>query len=422
MNKFKLCLILVFLFFPVLVFAEDTDNNIFLECSSGEAKIGGTVNCVVSVISSVEVTGVEFELSADSGLSFTTQFNVPATSALQPYESGISLPNSKVALTKKTSSSAPSGSKFQIGSFTVAVNDSATVGSSYSVKLVNGALRDDTPNAIRTNINDSQSITVLAGSNDTTLDTGLKDLRVVSGGNLVPSFSKSENTFGVYLESATTTKFKLYAEGESASDPITASNTDTGEVIDLANDITFKPNDSGTMSIKVTVGTGDRATLYTLVVQRDKPSGVGEATLSSLMVGDKRVSLVSGTLDYTVELSEIELRDYVIMAELTDSQNFKFDNTDILSPHSMSGEQELEIKIVPKDSSSSYRSETYILKIVSSGVSDTTDEDNVTEEPENVNNNPKTGTASFIVMTLLLVSSFAASVYLYKRNMSQYNN
>ena len=422
MSKLKI-LILTFLLVPVVAFAEDENSNIFLECSGSEAKVNGTVECTVSVISSVEVTSVEFGLSASGGLSFTTPFNAYPSSSLQPYDGNVSLPSNKVAVLKKTSESAPVGSKFQIGSFSVKVNDSATVGSSYEINLVNGALRDDTPNAIRTNITASQSITVIADEPDVVLDTGLRDLRVVSGGNLVPSFSKNKGTFGVYLETATTTKFKISAEPENENDPISASNTDTGEVIDLSNDIVFKPSDSGTMSIKINVGTGDRAVTYTLIVQRDKPSGVGEATLSSLIVGNTRVTLVNGTLDYIVELSELELRNYVISAELTDSLNFKFDNTDILSPHSMSGEQELEIKIVPKDENSSYRSETYILKIVSSGVSGTTDNDTsgTVEPSSNVNNNPKTGTVSFAVMGLLL-SSLIASIYLYKRNMSQYNN
>ena len=85
---------------------------------------------------------------------------------------------------------------------------------------------------------------------------------------------------------------------------------------------------------------------------------------------------------------------------------------DILSPHDLSGEQELEIKIVPKNANSSYGSETYIITIKSSGSS--------SSEPP-VGNNPHTGGGSAITMGLLLIISFAASIYYYKRNMSQYN-
>ena len=441
MSRVKLfgILILMFIILPVNVYA--ADNDIFLECAKSEVKIGETTECTVSAICSTECTSVEFGLGADYALAFTTSIDIASSSALQPYEgTSFSLPSSKIAVVKKGETAAPTGTKFTIGTFTVKVGDSATVGSTYNINLTNGSLRNDSPNALGTNINVNAGIKALAGSSDGSGDGGsgdggsgngsevtaggLSNLTVTSGGNLVPGFNKNQTTFGVYLDSSDTTKFKLQATAETATDTISAKNTDTGEAIDLSNEITFQPGDGGSMSIKITVGTGSSAKEYTVIVQRSKPSGVGEATLSSLMVGNTRVNLVNGKLDYVVTLDADTIKDYVIVAELTDSTNFKFDNTDILSPHDLGGEQELEIKIVPKDANSSYGSETYtlVIKAGDSGGSSSsggTSSGGNSSGGSNVQQNPKTG-GSAIVMGLLLIISFAASIYYYKRNMSQY--
>ena len=433
----------MFIILPINVYAED--NDIFLECAKSEVKIGETTECTVSAICSSECTSVEFGLGADYALAFTTAINISSSSALQPYEgTSFSLPNSKIAVVKKGETAAPTGTKFTVGTFTVKVGDSATVGNTYNINITNGSLRNDSPTALRTNINVNAGIKALAGSssgdggsgNDgsgdggsgdggsATTTGGLSNLTVTSGGNLVPGFNKNQTTFGVYLDSSDTTKFKLQATAETVTDTISAKNTDTGEAIDLSNEITFKPGDGGSMSIKITVGTGSNAKEYTVIVQRSKPSGVGEATLSSLMVGNTRVNLVNGKLDYVVTLDADTIKDYMIVAELTDSTNFKFDNTDILSPHDLGGEQELEIKIVPKDANSSYGSETYTL-VIKAGNSGGTPSNGGASSGENssggsnVQQNPKTG-GSAIVMGLLLIISFAASIYYYKRNMSQY--
>lgn len=420
MVKIKKLLIFIFMFLPVMVFAEE--NNIFLECSKNEAKIGETVECAVSVFSNVECTAVEFGLSADTGITFASQFNVPSQYYLQALET-FTLPTNYIGLFRQGTVPAPTNSKFDIGRFTVKIADGATIGETYNISLTNGELQSDDPEPIKSNINVTAGIKVIESNDSQTTGSGLSDLVVTSGGNLVPAFDKNQTTFGVYLESATTTKFKLKATPENPNDTVSAKNTDTGADIDLNSDITFSPNDGGTMSITLSVGTGENAKGYTIIVQRDKPSGVGKATLSSLVIGGTRVNLKDGVGDYTVTLSAEDIKDYVIIAELTDPTNFKFANTDILSPHDLSGEQELEIRIVPKNSNSSYGSETYIITIKSSGTPS-----GDTEKPSgggnsntgNVNTNPSTG-GSAIVMGILLVISFAASIYYYKRNMSQYD-
>lgn len=404
MNKIKIFLILALMILPINVFAEG--NNISLECSQIDAKIGGTVECTVSAICDSSCSSFEFGLGVNDGLSFTTDFVVPATNLFE--ESSSNLPNDHIVVTKKDSATAPINSQFAIGSFTVKVLDSATVGNNYSITLSNGTIKNDDSTALASNISTNANIRALAN-----IENGiLSDLRVVSGGNLVPAFDKNSTTFSVLLDSAETTKFKLAATAEDSLDRVSAKNTDTGEAIDLNNEITFKPGDGGTMSITITVGSDNISKNYTVIVYRSKPSGVGKATLSSLVIGGVRVNLIEGKLDYTVVLSENDINDYLILAELTDSENFKFDNLDILSPHDLSGEQELEIKIVPKNANSSYGSETYIITIKSSGSS--------SSEPP-VGNNPHTGGGSAITMGLLLIISFAASIYYYKRNMSQYN-
>lgn len=421
MNKYKMFLMLMLIIFPVSVHA--LDSNMFLECAKTEAKVGETVTCTVSAICSSECTTVEFGLGADTALSFVSAFTVPSDAALQPYEiATINLPNNAIGVMKKGNDTAPVGTKFTVGTFSVKVADSATVGTNYNVTLSNGALRNDSPTALGTNLSATASIKALAAET-VAEEVGLSNLTVTSGGSLVPAFNKNQTTFGVYLESTDTTKFKLKAALENISDSISAKNTDTGETIDLNNEITFKPSDGGSMSIKITVGTGERLKEYTVIVQRNKPSGVGKATLSSLTVGKTKVNLVDGKFDYTVNLSATEIKDYVIVAVLSDSENFKFDNTDILSPHDLGGEQELEIKIVPKSADSSYGSETYTLAIKSSGSvtpSGGSGSSGGSSGSGNVNNNPQTGRGSAIVMGLLLVVSFIASIYFYKRNMSQY--
>ena len=187
------------------------------------------------------------------------------------------------------------------------------------------------------------------------------------------------------------------------------------------------------MSITISVGSGDRKVDYTLLVRKEAdPNTVGHATLSSLVVGDKTVT--NFTDEITVNPSNIN--SYQVRATLSDSTNYKFStSSDNGLPSSCSvsggtltcnlkGENSFPIKIIANAAGGESKSYILNIKEASSGNGGNSGNNggssSTPDTGRTVYNNPQTGNTTMGIVAIVLVVSLFASLYLYKRNMQNF--
>lgn len=423
MKIIRFLSLLLILILPVSVRA--LTGKISVSCTPEEVKKGNEVTCTIKGTSSSEgILQYKAKLFIGEGLTYKDVREEGDSEPkyyvqLNSWQGEGDLSDNNIDGYREN----PTGESFNLGKFTVIVDANASAGNiSINVSDVEYCY-DDTCVSI-----DSTSTAINVVEDETPLEPEvnpeLKNLTVTSGGDLNKTFSKDESNYIVTLDSSDTTKFAISAVAENSDDTIIAKNTDTGESIDLKSDIVYKPKeDSSTMSITITVSSNDKSKDYVIIVTRPKPKEIGQPVLSSLVVGGVNVNLKSGKYDYEVTLSADVLKSYLVNALLEDEENFKVHDISVLAPNELSGEQEFEIRIIPKDSNSGYGSNTYVIRVVKSGDS-SQDPSTPTPDPGaggDVPNNPSTGNGSAIVMAIVLVLSFAASIYYYKKNISNFN-
>ena len=433
-KRIKFLILFVLLLLPVSVNA--LEGTVTVDCALDEAKPGDEIICNIDGTSSpTGITQFKANLVVSDGLKIKDQRDTGDDIAKyivlkNGWQGGTDLhptkddANVNIGLYKGDPTA--SGTTFSIFSIRVIVKDNAVAGNQ-TITLNNVHFYYDDDGGKEDVDVSSSSATINVIKNDEPVNEenpDLKELYVSSGGIMSPTFSKDALTYAIRLNSADTTKFNLNAIAEDDKYSITAKNSDTGDNIDLSKEIAFLPKeDSETMSIKITVSYGEKSKDYVLIIDRPKPSGVGQPTLASLIVGGVSIDLKSGKYDYSVSLNKSILKSYKIFATLSDSDNFKFsDYTKSILDTNKSDAFPFEIQILPKDSNSGYGSNNYIITIVeedgdnNSGSGSNTG----TNNGNDVNSSPQTGVGSGIVMGIVLILSFIGSLYYYKKNISEY--
>lgn len=419
-RMYKIIVMFIMMILPVSIYA--LEGGISISCNPLEVKAGDVVACQISgSSSSTGINKFEFNLILSDGLSFKDQRETGAEKAKyfilkDSWQSdNTDVSNNMVDGNREE----PTGENFSIGEFKVVVDESANAGNK-TVTLTNVKYYLDEEECDVEGTGATIAIEEDEPTPEKTPD--LKSLTVTSGGTLNQAFSTENSSYILTLTSAEVTKFKLSVEAEDNEFTVSAKNTDSGETIDLSKDIVYEPDeDKETMSITITVSFGDKNKDYVILVTRPKPSTVGSPTLASLIVGGQTVNLKSGQFDYSVYLSSSVLESYVVKAVLEDDENFKFDDYALsLIDTEMSGESDLTITIIPKDSNSGYGSETYTIKVMKkdSGGSSSSSS-NSSSDKEKIKN-PDTG-GSAIVVGIMLVLSFVLSIYYYNKNINGYN-
>ena len=423
-------ILFVLLILPASVYA--LTGSVSLDCALNEAKAGDEILCNVDGSSlPTGITQFNAYLELGEGLNFKDQRESGEDEAKyivlkNSWQGDTDLtvnpdkPDVNIGLFRAN----VTNTSFSIFSFIVVVSENATVGDK-TVTLSNVHFRYDSDDAETENVSiDGASTSISVFVEEEAEDNpDLGELYVNSGGVMSPIFSKDNLTYAIRLDSADTSKFTMRVVAEDDKYSIVAKNTDTNETIDLSKDIVFAPSeDSKTMSIKITVSYNDKVKEYVLIIDRPKPTTVGEPTLASLVVGGVSVNLNSCGYDCEVKLSKEVLKSYKIFATLTDEENFKFsDYTKSILDTEKSDSYPFEIQIVPKNADSGYGSITYIITIVTDdSATGTEDKTNQSGGSENVSHNPGTGSASGIVMGIVLILSFIGSIYYYRRNISEY--
>ena len=419
-NMFqKKFLLFVLLILPISVNA--LSGTVTLSCGSGDVKPGDEVTCTVKGTSSpTGVTQFDFNLTVGEGLTFK-DLREPGDDLAKlflfknSWQGEITdLSNGHVAGYR----SSETGESFNIGEFVVIVGND-TSGKSIPVTISNVKYSLDEESGT----GEGASTTIKVASDTPEVSPKINNITVLSGGIMSPAFVESSDN-AIWLDTAETTKFKLKVDIDEGLE-LSAKITGTDTSIDLTKDITYVANGDTSMSITITVTNGKDSKNYVLLIYRPKPSVVGDAVLETLTVGGYNVNLKSGLYNYSVTLSSSAITNgYVVQTKLADEENFKFDNySKSYINKTIYGDNPIQLTIVPKEEGSGYGSNTYIISIVKEGSSAPSSTTPVTPKSsgKDVNSNPNTGRSSGIVMGIILIVSFFASIYYYKKNMSEYN-
>ena len=408
-NKLFMLLLIITLLLPMEIKADTASISVL--CTPQKVARGNQIQCTLSGNADFDVSKIEIPYSLDSGLT-VNGFTVADTTKM----TGNNADGGKIEVSLNTNVTG----NFTIGTFNLTVSSEATSGSK-EIKFNNIIFYNSS----------NESKTATGGSIAVVVTSSLKSLTVNNNAGVFgPTFSSSAYSYTLTLPANTTT-FGLSAESTIQGDTIKYVNGDTGEELNPSS-ITFATKEGNpSMRIVVTVGSGEAATEYTILVSKQQASGTGKPTLSSLTISGQTVNLKNNSNDteeITVTLNTVS--NYQIRAELSDSGNYEFSTSTL--PNScnissgfltcnMSGENKLPIMVVSKQSGGANKA--YILSI-KKGSGNTsgggTNTNTNTGTNTSVNDNPQTGGGAAIVMGIILVLSYAATLYLYKRNMSTY--
>ena len=214
----------------------------------------------------------------------------------------------------------------------------------------------------------------------------------------------------------------INATAKNTDDSIVCKNGHTGDTLTCSNIAFTTSGGNSDMLVLVVVGSGDSAVTYTLSIIKPAQQNTSDNGIASIKIGDVTATKGS-TGTYTITLKDVV--EYTIEATLNDPANYKFSDETLtyLKPYTFSNEngedREIPLIVVPKDNSSGLASATYFL-IVKQSNSSSTPTPTPTPSGNNTNNNPQTGVGS-TMMGIILIVSFIASIYLYKRNLNSYN-
>ena len=369
--------------------------SVSFNCNATKVKAGNTINCTVQGTADTEIATFEAKVALGDGLSYV-DFTVDRTWQGDGEDGFISLyKDSDLTGT------------FPLGTLTVKVNDNATDGTT-TINLTDIEFSKGTKIVAGT----SNPVTITI-SNAVDSPKGLKSLSALGGGVIGPQFSSSELSYMLTLPGSATS-FGFNAVPHDANDEIVYLNADDSSKthLDPANIAFATTGGKDGMLIYIEVGTGDRKVTYSVGVNKNVSTNDKSNELSSLKVGDQVVSLVSGKYEYSVTLNDVS--SYSVVVDLNDRTNY---DARFVTPRT--GEGSFTIEVLPKDSSSGLRSVTYTINVTKSGGGSSTP--TPTPTPTNPTANPQTGGAVSIIMALVLIASFATSIYFYKRNISYFS-
>ncbi|MBQ8219392.1 MAG: hypothetical protein IJZ79_06540 [Bacilli bacterium] len=396
-NKF-LFLIIIFILLPTRINA--LVGNIGIICSDANIKSGDEVTCTISGNTDEAIKLIEANITTTDNLQL-----VSSELSLQEGWSGSTIDNSKISVSTDSRVG-----NFTIGSFKIKAIDTATNGfASVGISSISFV---DVSNNSNTISNTSYVITI--DNNDNNL-TGLSNLNV-TGGTLSPFFVPNTKSYTLVIDSD---NFGIEAIPANIGDQISIINTDDNTELNASN-IIFSSK-SGSMSIEIRVGTGDRLVTYSLIVSK-KISDNDIKYLSSLTIGGKTISLVNGKYDYEVSLNDTS--SFTVRAVLEDSSKYLIEN---LNGNIESGIYEittnntsLAIIIKPKDATTGLEGVIYSVTVKKINEQNTSPS-NPTDSSQNNISNPQTGNISVFVITLILISSLIISLNMYKKNIENYD-
>ena len=369
---------------------------ITISCTPKTLSGAGTVTCTLKGNADANITTVKGTVVLPTGATITN-FSLASGWTQNDYADNKINPYRDEEVT----------GNFDIGTLTISFSSSATEGNN-SISIKDISFQNDTDINTAPDSN-SETIEIVNG-------IGLSNLEV-TGGQLSPQFNTNKKAYILTL-GVNATSFGLNATPYKSGEAIVVTNNDTNNTISNLSSIAFSPQSGKeSMSISIKVGSGSRETVYNILVQKELPADVGTPTLASLTVGGSDILISSE--DITVSINNIN--SYQLRAALSDKDNFHFVTSNLPSGCSASngvltcnlkGANSMPI-IIEANTGGAGGSKTYIVTIKSSSQGGGT---------TSTSGNPQTGNTAGAVMAIILVISFGASLYLYKRNIQNFNN
>ena len=393
----KLILVLLLIMVPCFVLAiEDGSKKgtVVMQCTPSTVQAGAQVSCKITANSDINVTSFELKFSLSDGLSIVS------------YTDNGGWQGNKIDDKKEPGKYIIGGygnegtGDLALGTLVVKLDSAASAGT-YTVSLVDSTFND--VNGNKQTVSNAQSVITVS---EEEIKKGLSDLSA-PGYTLNPLFTPTKNDYILEIESNT---FKISAIPANSNDTVKMYNDKDLNTELNPDNISFDPN-GDTMLLRIVVGTGDTETKYVISVKR-KQETILDNTLSSLTVGETKVTLESGKDDYTVYLDDVN--NYLVSATLSDEVNFEIDKNNV-GVGSYSGETTVYIIVKPRDNSAGVDSRTYSIKIVKKGSTPTP-----SSSKSDVSQNPQTGNISIFIITLLLIGSLIVSLNLYRKNIEYY--
>ena len=402
MSKIKyLVICLIVLMFPIS--AKALTGGVTLSCPS-QAHPGDTINCTIKGTSSSVITGVEAKVTVNGSASITS-----VTKTNNGWKDVDLVNGTKIiGYPENTDSSGLSGN-FDIATLALKINDDATAGI-VTITISDVMLGDDFNDITEGITGDSSSINIVQNTEPEN-DKGLKSLRPTIG-EFGVQFESTRDSYVLEIP-GNATSFGFNAEAYDSNDQVVFLASEARTPVTDPQNIAFA-TDVGKiqMMVYIEVGSGDRKVTYTIGVVKKVSTG-DTNELSSLKVGDQTVPLISGVYEYNVTLDDVT--SYEVIAVLKDREDFEIRNLDKLSPRSDEGV--FSIIIDPKDSSSGLEGNQYTINVIKSG--NTPEPSSTTPKPSSSKEvNPPTGGMASVIMAIVLIASFAVSIYYYKRNIS----
>jgi len=391
MKKIKYLILATILLIPINVKA--ATGSLQVNCTPTTVNPGGTVACTVKGTSEEDVGSLKMMVQLGDGLSIVN-FTKNAD-----WEGGLN--DSRISLYNENQVK----NTFDIGILNLKVNDSAAVGQ-VSIGF-NDILfsNDEDPDVNIEVANKEVNITISTAS-----AVGLKTLKP-SVGTLQPQFVPADTTKTGYALTipADAATFGFTATAENSNDTITFKNGDDETQTLDPSSITFSPSGgNSSMSIKIYVG----EFVYTIIVSKDVQVDDKGYELTSLKVGSETINLTSGKYDYEVTLKDVS--SYMVVATLNDPEKYE-----ILTnlENAKTGAGSFTIITAARDSSSGLEGQTYTITVKEGSAPSSSYVPPSSSTPVN----PPTGGALSIVVALILMASFGASIYFYKRNMGYFS-
>lgn len=405
MKKYMkvLMVIMVTLALPVKAYADEINNSFSMKCSPSTVNPGDEISCTIEIDTDTkQLTAISANVSFEEGLEVVS-FSKDNNFGIENGGSGYSSKDKKLAIYTEVEEAG----KYTVGILKLKVKDTATVGTS-SVTLTNiKVYYEDT---IESKAGDVKADITIEEKAQEPEKTGLSDMEII-GGTLSWSFTSDRLEYTAEIEGA---DFGIKATPNNPDDTVKYYNdANLAEKVELdPNSIKFDGGEQGIMYISITVG----EVKYSLLVLRKKTEEKLDNSLSSLIVDGKTVDL-SKCVDDTCEVTVRDIKKYEYKALLTDSENFEFDDTWGPGEGINSGNS-LQIKIVPKDTSSGATSRFYTVNVKESGTGS-----NSSVKPNsssNVASNPGTSGISKFYVTLIMIASLVIGLTIYKKNVDTY--
>ena len=394
---------LFLMIFPVNAYA--ITGNVLVSCNPTQAKPGDTVACSISGTTDEEIKGINIKVA------ITGTASISSFSGASDVWSNTSLSDGQIS---NSADELVAAGTFQIGTLNVKVGDEAADGQ-IVINLSDVKITDNEGNAVDTTFTaGSASIDVTSPSVVTA--KGLRNLSPTVS-NFGKQFSSTDLSYYLIIP-GDATSFGFTFEAEDSSDEVVFLNEDdsTNTPLDPNNIAFATTGGKDGMLININVGSGDRLVTYTIAIKKDVATEDKSYELSSLKVGDQTVTLVSGKYDgYVVRLKDVS--SYEIEVDLKDRTNYE---AKFISPRTGTGD--FTIIVTPKDNSSGLKEKTYTISVIQDDNAPSPSTSSSSSKPAPVINNPTTGGTISIIMAIVLMASFGASVYFYKRNMNYFND